>query len=56
MKDIINYNDKGRYHGYQERYHDNGVLYRKGFYNNDIEVDYEEYYYYWGKFELIFYI
>ncbi len=56
MKDITNINNKGQYHGYQEAYWSNGQLCLKGFYNNGVRVDYEEYYYYWGKLELIFHI
>ncbi len=48
MKNIRNYNDKGQPHGYQELYI-NGYLTYKGFYNNDIEVDYEEFYWYRSK-------
>ncbi len=55
MKSIINKNDKGQWHGYQEWYFD-GKLYFKGFFNNDIEVDYEELYYSNGKLEINFYI
>ncbi len=45
MKDIINRNDKGQHHGYQEWYYGNGKLWIKCFYNNGIEIDYEEEYY-----------
>ncbi len=44
MKSIINKNDKGRYHGYQEWYYSDGKLLYKGFYNNDMPVDYQECY------------
>ncbi len=50
MKDIINKNDKGKLHGYQERYA-NGKLGIKCFYNNDIPVDYQEFYWDDGKLE-----
>ncbi len=56
MKEIINRNNKGLFHGYQERYRANGELWVKGFYNNDIEIDYEEWYYTNGKLEKVFYI
>ncbi len=46
MKDITNINDRGEFHGYQEAYWSNGDLSYKCFYNNGIEVDYEELYYY----------
>ncbi len=45
MKDIINENNKGQCHGYKEWYYPNGQLRYKGFYNNGIRVDYEEFYY-----------
>ncbi len=56
MRDIRNYNDKGQYHGYQERYYINGKLWYKCFCNNDIEVDYEEHYWSIGKLTKCFYI
>ncbi len=43
MKDIINKNSKGQHHGYQEWY-SGGKLFYKGFYNNGVDVDYEEFY------------
>ncbi len=49
MKNIENYNDKGKLHGYQEIYWSNDKLGYKGFYNNGIEVDYEEFYLFNGK-------
>ncbi len=49
MKDIININNKGERHGYQEWYWFNGNLDYKCFYNNGIEVDYEERYWLNGK-------
>ncbi len=55
MKEIINKNDKGELHGYQEWYWC-GELSFKGFYNNNIIVDYEEEYNYSGKLEKSFYI
>ncbi len=55
MKEIINKNSKGQWHGYQEWY-TRGKLCFKGFYNNNIKVDYEEFYYYSGKLEKCFYI
>ncbi len=56
MKDIINTNSKGQRHGYIEWYF-NGKLSYKCFYNNDIEVDYEEFYYWYsGKLKKSFYI
>ncbi len=36
MKDIINRNDKGQWHGYIERYWFNGKLDYKCFFNNGI--------------------
>jgi antitoxin component YwqK of YwqJK toxin-antitoxin module len=56
MKDIINLNSKGKLHGYQEQYCPDGKLYFKGFYNNGIQVDYEEFYNYNSKLEKGFYI
>ncbi len=54
MKNIGNYNDKGLLHGYRELYI-NGYLTYKGFYDNAIQVDYEESYF--GKlYEKSFYI
>ncbi len=55
MKDIINRNNKGQLHGYQERYA-GGKLRFKGFYNNGILVDYEEWYLFGGELEKSFYI
>ncbi len=49
MKNIINYNNKGQRHGYQQIYWSCGV-YRKCFYNNGVQIDYEEFY--WGDGEL----
>ncbi len=43
MKSIINKNDKGQWHGYQEWYFD-GKLYFKGFWYNGIRVNYDEHY------------
>ncbi len=52
MRDIINKNDKGELHGYQEYYYwYNGELYYKGFFNNGIRIDYQEWY--WYRSELI---
>ncbi len=42
MKSVINKNDKGQLHGYQEWYLD-GVLYLKGFHFNNKNIDYREY-------------
>ncbi len=57
MRDIENYNDKGQWHDYQEFYHSNGKLMYKGFFYNDIRVDYEEFYYYSnGRLKKSFYI
>ncbi len=44
MKDITNRDYKGQLHGYQEWYYSNGNLVLKCYYNNYIEVDYEERY------------
>jgi antitoxin component YwqK of YwqJK toxin-antitoxin module len=44
MKGIRNINDKGLYHGYQERYWSDGKLWYKGYYNNGMFADYEEVY------------
>ncbi len=56
MRNIINVNNKGEFHGYQERYWYNGKLWYKCFYNNGIEVDYEERYWLNGKLIKSFYI
>ncbi len=57
MKNIINRNSKGKYHGYQERYHMGSKLWFKCFYNNDMVVDYQEFYYWISdKLEKCFYI
>ncbi len=56
MKDIINLNSKGKWHGYQEYYWYDGKLYHKGFCYNNIKVDYEEYYLLNGELEKSFYI
>ncbi len=57
MKDIINKNDKGELHGYQEYYWSNGELYYKGLFYNGVQIDYEEWYGYGGgKLEKVFYI
>ncbi len=56
MKNIINKNDKGRYHGYQEWYFGNGKLDYKGFFNNGIRFAYEEEHYYNGKLKKSFHI
>ncbi len=56
MKNISNYNNKGELHGYQERYWLNGKLISKCFYNNGIQVDYDEFYNYNSKLEKAFYI
>ncbi len=45
MKNIINRNNKGQWDGYMERYWGHCKLWVKRFYNNGIEVDYEEFYY-----------
>ncbi len=42
MKSIINKNDKGLLHGYQEWYYTNGKLWVKCFYNNGIRIGYRE--------------
>ncbi len=41
MKNIINENNKGQFHGYQEFYFV-GNIWVKCFYNNNIIVDYSE--------------
>ncbi len=48
MRDIINRNDKGQLHGYHEVYLGDGDIWFKCFFNNGIQVDYEEWYYYGG--------
>ncbi len=55
IKSIINRNNKKQRHGYQERYWCGNVGY-KCFYNNDIPVDYQEFYFGNGKSEKTFYI
>ncbi len=52
MRDIENYNSKGLYHGYQEWYFSNGNIGLKCYFNNDIEVDYEERYRLNGKLKV----
>ncbi len=50
MKNVINFNNKGQRHGYQEQYWSNGQLSYKCFFYNNIPVGYGElYYYYNGK-------
>ncbi len=44
MKNVININDKGLYHGYQERYWIDGKLITKCFCNNGVFLDYQEWY------------
>ncbi len=56
MKSIINRNDKGKLHGYQEWYWPNGKLYFKSFYNNNLPVDYQECYWDDDKLTKSFYI
>ncbi len=56
MKEIINKNNKGELHGYQEWYYSNGELYYKGFYNNGIRFAYEEEGYYNCKLKKSFHI
>ena len=41
-KDIINKNDKGQYHGYQQEYWGNIITYR-GYYKNNRIIGYFEY-------------
>ncbi len=57
MIGIVNKNNKGQLHGYQEWY-TGGKLYLKGFWYNGKLDDYEEwyYYYYGGKLKKTFYI
>ncbi len=50
MKVIINRNNKGQLHGYQEIYRANGELWGKYFFNNGVQIDYEEFY--WGDGQL----
>ncbi len=44
MRNIRNYNSKGQFHGYQERYRDSSKSMFKYFYNNGIRINYEELY------------
>ncbi len=45
MKNIINFNNKGQLHGYQEWYYTNGKLMCKCFFKNNIRIGYEEEHY-----------
>jgi hypothetical protein len=42
---IINKNDKGERHGYQEEYYSDGKLAYRGNSKNNIDVGYQEYHY-----------
>lgn len=56
-KNITQYDDKGREHGYCEIYRPGGGLAYKTTYRNGKEVGYEEYYkYYDNSLEKVFYI
>ena len=46
MKDIINYNKIGLFHGYQVRYYTTGKLCYRINYNNSMRDGYRECYYY----------
>jgi hypothetical protein len=41
-KDIRNHNDKGEWHGYQERYHPNGKIMLRCIYKNNKGIRYQE--------------
>ncbi len=58
MKDIVNYNNRGQYHGYQEWYNWPGKLRFRGNYMNGKRDGYREWYNYPdGKIErLTFFI
>jgi len=44
-KEIINRNDKGERHGYQEEYYSDGKLAYRGQSKNNFDVGYQEYHY-----------
>ncbi len=44
MRNIGNYNDKGKLHGYLEQYWSDGTLIIKCFCNNGVFLDYQEWY------------
>ncbi len=57
MKDIRNYNSKGQLHGHQERYWIGDKVWLKCFFNNGIQIDYEEHYWLNGELQVkIFHI
>ncbi len=43
MKEIINYNNKEQYHGYQEWYWDGNELSYRRYRKNYLRIDYTEY-------------